>query len=193
VARGTQLLRLVNDLRSELKESTNPAHGVNTLETYKYKLNAQQEFLYNDYAWPFLNGSFDVTTQAGERYYDLPVDPGTIRRVEFKWNGIWFPLANGISGRNYNAQNSEDDQRADPVQRWQFYGSQQFEVWPIPATERQHRPLLGARRRSRRWSRTAIGACIDDRLIVLVRRRQSRPERAVPAQAGRGEQLLSRA
>jgi hypothetical protein len=45
----------------------------------------------------------------------LPVDPGTIRRVEFQWNGVWLPLANGISGRNYNAvKTPRTTSRADP-------------------------------------------------------------------------------
>lgn len=166
MARGTQLLKLVDQLRSELKESTNAAHGVNTLGTYKYKLNAQQAFLYHDYAWPFLNGTFDVETQAGERYYDLPVDAGTIGRVEFKWNNIWFPLARGISGRNYNAVDPDQDNRSDPVQNWQLYGESQFEVWPLPATNGST---------VRFWGRQALTemvadnhrCVIDDRLIVL--------------------------
>jgi hypothetical protein len=166
MARGTQLIKLVDQLRSELKESSNPASGVNTLESYKYVLNAQQEFLYHDYAWPFLRGHFDVEMQAGERYYDLPVDPGTISRYEFKWNDIWSPIVVGIGASNYNSQDSDRDQRADPVQNWQFEGDTQFEVWPVPASNGGTVRFWG-RQALTKMVKDTDRCILDDRLIVL--------------------------
>lgn len=166
MARGTQLIELVDQLRSELKESTNPSHGTNTLVTYKYKLNAQQEFLYNDYTWPFLDRDFDVEMEQGERYYTLPVNPGTIKRVEIKWNNVWSPLEQGIAGAQLNALDSDRDMRNDPVQRWQFYGDNQFEAWPIPASTGATVRFWGMQALTKMVA-DADRAVLDDRLIVL--------------------------
>lgn len=167
MARNTQLLQLVDQLRSELGASVNPSQGLNTLATHKYKLKVAQEFLYYDYAWPFLKEPGDVVMQAGQRYYDLPVAAEGIKRVEYKWGDTWAPLKQGIGGPEYSAEDSEDDERADPVRAWQFYGLNQFEVWPLPATNdlctvrfygtRVLTPLVADNSR----------ALLDDRLIVL--------------------------
>lgn len=166
MARGTQLIALLDQLRKELKESANPSSGVNTLDTYKYKLDAQQEFLYNDYTWPFLNGRFDVTMQAGERYYDLPVNPGTIKKIEFQWNNVWSPIHRGISGQNYNSLNSDTDMRNDPVQAWDFFEENQFEVWPIPASNGSTFRFYGTQALTKLVNDDSR-AVLDDRLIVL--------------------------
>lgn len=142
MARYTTLATLVDQLRSNLKLSVNPSQNSNVLATHKYALKTAQEFLYQDYSWPFLRGRFDVSLQDGQRYYDIPVDPGRIEKVEYKYNDVWSPLPYGIGGPQLSSQDSDDDERSDPVQRWDHYKGDgthsqpdQFEVWPIPATD----------------------------------------------------------
>lgn len=135
MARNTQLIELLDQLRSELRQSVNPSSGVNTEQTYKRALRTAQEFLYNDYDWSFLHTYVDVETEAGEQYYDFPVEQSSIQKVEFKWGNVWTPLKWGIGASQLNAQNSDDDQRSDPVTHIDVYQGNQFRVWPMPASD----------------------------------------------------------
>lgn len=166
MARGTQLRELVIQLRHELQQSANPAHGVNTVDSHKYKLNATQEFLWNDFAWSYKNGPFDVETQAGERLYDLPCDQGSIRRVEVKWGNVWHPVAWGIGGRELSSIDSELDERTDPITKLDIRDEGQFEVWPLPATDGNTIRFYG-RASYAKLVNDADRAVLDDRLIVL--------------------------
>jgi hypothetical protein len=166
MARGTQFLALLDQLRSELGQSANPSHGLNTASSYKYKLNATQEWLYRDHGWSFLRGPYDVETQAGESLYDLPVDQSTITKVEFKWDDSWEPLSWGIGGIEYSEQDSDEDERSDPVQKIDLRQDSQFEVWPIPATDGNTIRFWG-REAYRPLVNDSDTAMLDDRLIVL--------------------------
>lgn len=135
MARNTALLSLLDQLRSELRQTQNPAAGVNVRDTQIRALRTAQEFLYADFEWSFLWANYDVPTQAGQQYYDLPVDSGSIKKVEVKWGNAWTPLCWGIGGPQYTSQDPELDQRSDPVQRIGPYGDNQFEIWPLPATD----------------------------------------------------------
>lgn len=135
MARNTQLVELLDQLRSELRQSKNPAAGVNSDDTYKRALRTAQEFLYMDYDWSFLYGWFDVDVEAGSQYYDLPCQPQSIKSVHFKWNNIWHPLKWGISVKQLNSMDPDQDQRADPVTHIDYYGANQYRVWPLPATD----------------------------------------------------------
>lgn len=131
MAYDTTLISLVDQLRAELRQSLNPSAGVNVLDTQKRALRTAQEFLYKDHEWPFLSGEFDVNTAAGQQLYDLPVKK--IKKVDFKWGTQWLPLKWGIGSPQLNSQDSDLDQRSDPVQRIDVLGAQ-FRVWPLPAT-----------------------------------------------------------
>jgi hypothetical protein len=176
MARGTQLAELIDQLRSNLEMSVNPAQGVNALGVHKRALNEAQELMYYAYEWPFLNGYFDVTMSAGSQFYDLPVDPGTIERVEFKWGNVWTPLVKGIGGPQLNAQDSDNDQRSDPVQNWEFYQTNQFRVFPIPASGDGIVRFYGRQALSRLVTNTDR-AVLDDTLIVKFAAAQLSPDK----------------
>lgn len=164
-------------LRAETGMSLTPNLGINSLETYKYHLRKQQERLYHDHDWPFLNGHYDVEMQAGERYYDLPVHPERIEKVEVKWGGRWAPLPYGIKSEYYNSRDSDLDQRNDPPEGWGFYldpegadstvDNIQFEVWPIPISNDQSTVRFHGKRALPPLTSESHKAILDDLLIVL--------------------------
>jgi hypothetical protein len=76
----------------------------------------------------------------GQRYYDFPttMNPERVDFVQRLWGGDWDEgdLLYGIGPVEYAIYNSDDDVRADPIERWNLYNdgtTVQFEVWPIPA------------------------------------------------------------
>lgn len=166
MARNTQLISLVDQLRAELRQSQNPSAGVNVLDTQKRALRTAQEFLYADFEWAFLWDEYDVETQAGQQYYDLPVDSGSIKKVDFKFGNAWSPLRWGIGGPQMNSQDSDLDQRSDPVQRIGPHGDAQFRVWPIPATDDNTIRFYG-KAALRALVADDDRAMLDDTLIVM--------------------------
>ena len=164
-------------LRAETGMSLNPAHGINSLETFKYHLRQQQKRLYHDYDWPILYGYHDILCQAGQRYYDFPVDPESLEKTEIKWSASWEPLPFGISGDHYTARDSDEDIRSDPVECWQFYlnpagadstaDNIQFEVWPLPATDDVSTVRFWGKRALPALTSNDDKAILDDLLIVL--------------------------
>lgn len=171
MARGTTLGALVTMLRDEMGYSDLDAHSIAQLPQMKRKLAQVQERLYREHAWPFLRGAFDVALQVGERYYDLPVDFDRVERVECKWGDIWRPLAYGVAGPQYNEQDSERDIRTDPPLAWYLKTdtdsvTEQFEIWPVPATSTVTVRFHGLRSLPPLIS-DAHRAVLDDQLIVL--------------------------
>lgn len=173
MARGTTLGQCVNLLRGEVGASLNPNFGINTTEIYKQRLRAQQERLYREHDWPFLIGSYDVPMAAGQRYYDLPVDAERVQNVETKWTDLWEPVDFGIRGEDYNAHDSDNDERLDPVLKWDFYRASdtatqdQFEVWPIPATNSASTVRFWGMKALAPFIEEDDRADLDDHLIVL--------------------------
>jgi hypothetical protein len=141
MSRGSTLTTLVSQLQSEARLSTNTSRGIDKREELKALLARTQEVLYDEHPWPFLRAQKETarkTLAAGQRYYDFPSGVNEDRLLKV-WNqygtGIWTELRQGISPEEYTAFDSDQDQRADPVLRWDWYGTNQFEVWPIPASE----------------------------------------------------------
>ncbi len=168
MARGTQLGELVTQLRSEMKLSDSAAHSVNRLASMKLKLRQVQERLWLEYDWPFMIGNYEKTLAAGSRYYDLPVDPGRINSVHVKWQEHWLPLNFGIGTEQYNQFSADETTRLDPATHWDFYNDsgEQFEVWPVPATNGSIVRFDGVGNLSNLVSETDT-ADLDDMLIVL--------------------------
>lgn len=141
MARGLNLTQLIYNLRVEIGQSTNPAVSRSTRSRFIGLLNRVQRRLFEDFEWPFLNIYRDIQMQAGSRYYDFPDDIRMDRavRVEVKYGGRWQKVGYGITNKELNQYDSDNDDRSDPVWRWDYYladGSEtpQLEVWPIPAT-----------------------------------------------------------
>lgn len=177
MARGTKLGDLVTQLRAELGMSLLASQGINSLETHKMRLRRVQERLYHDYDWPFLRGPHDMLMQAGERYYDLPINVESLEKVEVNWNRGWYEPGYGIDGEQYSSQDPTLNMRLDPVQRWAFYidpaaedsttDNQQYEVWPLPATTDVVTMRFWGKRKLVALIKNDDKAMLDDQLIVL--------------------------
>jgi len=164
---NTTLGELLTRLREECGHSVNPAQGQNTESQHKRLLQRTQIFLWQDYAWNHLKVWREEVLQAGQRYYtfDPELDYERIEEVAVYYAGQWRPVEYGISLRHYNISDPDDNEREDPVRRWQKFEGNQYEVWPVPLSEgklrfrgvRNLRPLVA----------DSDQADIDDELIVL--------------------------
>lgn len=174
MARGKTLLKLLQDLRAEIRASGNAAHNSSAREGQVVLLNRVQEDLYDKYDWPLLRIERNLDVQSGQRYYDTPDDINIDRleSIEVRYGQQWCPLHYGISADHYSAWDSDLDERSWPVERWQVYEGEQIELWPVPGANADTVSLDG------RLKLTGIKklvpmvadddvAMLDDRLIVL--------------------------
>lgn len=141
MARGVQFGTMVERLRAETRQSTQLSVGTDSLPHVKQILRRVQETLYTDPAndWSFLRVVASKAISAGDRYYDFPLtlNPDRVEKVVVMWGSQPVPLIRGIDFPEYALRDSDEDERADPVQNWdlRWTGSAtQFEVWPLPAT-----------------------------------------------------------
>lgn len=172
MARGKQLLQLVQDLRDEVGRATSVAVGVDDLSGLKTKLRRTQEFFYDEFDWPFLRQVFPLKAlQAGEKYYDFPTSLN-LERVEEV--ALWYgnlpqPLTRGIGSQEYAIYNSNNGVTQEPAMRWdvRWTGTkEQFEIWPIPSSNTQSVQFTGIRN-LRALTQDSDVADLDDRLLVL--------------------------
>ena len=172
MARGTTLTRLIQMLRAEAGHSTSVAAGQDNEAALIQKLQRVQIMLYDDYDWPFLRDTFDIPLEAGERYYDLPIDLN-MERIEaaaINYSDRPEPITRGISFDEYAQYNSDNDERASPARRWDIKrvddGVEQIEIWPIPTDDTQLFQLRGIKK-LRPLVAPADVCDIDDIAIVL--------------------------
>lgn len=171
MARGTSLGELTTQLRVAARYDPNPALSLNMVPLMQQTLKDTQERLYDEFDWPFLKVRRDKTMAAGQRYYDIPTDLNLERiiAVDIRYSGKWLPVERGITLDHYNAQDSDDDIRLDPVVRWDVTDTgdgEQIEVWPIPATDGALLRFTGIRKLNALIA-TADRADLDDQLIIL--------------------------
>jgi len=135
MARGTTLSQMIAMLREELAQASSPALGQNNRPTLARKLKRTYEVLYGRFDWEHLKIYRDKDLSAGARYYAFPTDLEfeRVNKVEVLHSGQWIPVCYGISAEQYNIFNPDRGERSDPVERWQAYEDDQFEVWPLPA------------------------------------------------------------
>ena len=139
MARGDTLGELVEMLRAECRITTSVAQGQANENYLKQLIRRYYEQLYDDYDWPFmriLKANARKTMAAGSRYYDFPTTIN-VERIERLWyldGSVWVPLKRGIGPEQYSVHDSDGDERADPVLRWEIYSDSQFEVWPLPSS-----------------------------------------------------------
>lgn len=170
MARGRTLGQLVNDFRLEIGASSSVAAGADSEENVKQLLRRTQEVLYDDYNWPHLSVIKSKALSAGSRYYDMPAGLNFDRITEATvlYGGVYTPLTRGIGFNEYSAHDPSNDERVDPVLRWdvRYTGSgDQIEVWPLPASAQtlwfegiQDLPALTS---------DSDTAALDDQLIIL--------------------------
>jgi hypothetical protein len=149
MSRGSQLSAVRALLFAELRESTE-TNATRDAE-FNSALIAKQDDLCIEYDWPFLKRSWDVSVVAGSRYLSLPTadirgitcTPNLERPivVERLFNTKYVELGYGIGSEQYNYRNSDNNERLDPIQRWELVtntsdatNADQFEIWPRPTT-----------------------------------------------------------
>jgi hypothetical protein len=135
MARNVSLGVLIDDLRAEAGHSLQANLGVAMRDVLVKVLQRQQKRLWEDYDWTFLRVHRDVAVQAGQRYYNFPVDLTLERleKVEFKYGDRWIPMSYGVDREQYDTHDSDRDVRAFPVERWKEAENDQIEIWPIPS------------------------------------------------------------
>lgn len=173
MARGTQFGTLKTMLRNELSRSnTAGGSGVADFNQLGQVLNRHYESLYADYDWPHLRVTFDrIALAAGQRYYDFPatIDYERIEQVVVWQNGKPIPIDRGIELNDYAAYSSEDNQRADPAQKWDVRNTgtkEQIEIWPLPASNALSVQIVGIKKFVRLVN-DSDKCLLDDQLVVL--------------------------
>jgi hypothetical protein len=172
MARGTQLLSLIAQLRAETGRTQNVAVGVDEVENLKVILQRTQETLYDEYEWPHLRVQRTISLVAGSRYYNFPSDLNfdRIQDVKLKYNGVYTDLERGILFDDYSIydSNAATPDRSFPVLKWDIRhtgSTEQMEVWPIPS-DAATLYLFGTKKLGNLIQESDTAA-LDDRLIVL--------------------------
>lgn len=135
------LQEVVQAVRGECGLSTNTSRGIDHLDNIKQLIRRHYATLAEDFDWQHLeirreSPDSRKLLQAGSRYYNWPeaLNPLKIEKAWQKWGSTWFPLDYGIDYRDYSFSDSDADMRSDPVLSWAYAGGEQFEVWPMPAS-----------------------------------------------------------
>lgn len=167
-----QFGQLQSDLRAELGRNNDPGVRAADLPQIQQVLRRTYETLYEAYDWPHLTEIHDrVTMQAGERYYDFPstLDYDKIIDAVVWYNDSPERITRGIGFDDYSLYSSEDDDRSDPVQKWDVRyvaGVAQMEVWPIPASNTPAVQFEGKRKFAPLVNSEDL-CLIDDAIVIL--------------------------
>ena len=167
MARGTTLANLLLMLKAELGYALDTGVAEAEDTRLKYLLSYHQQWLAGEYDWPFLKRTGDVLLAAGDRTATLPttLDFNRSAQVTTNFNNVWTPLTYGIAAEDFTIWNSDDDQTADPILKWQYATDTTFEVWPRPSTAATVR--FAGMKKLAALSATSDTADLDDLLIVL--------------------------
>lgn len=167
-----QFGQLQSDLRAELGRNNDPGVRASDLPQIQQVLRRTYESLYEAYDWPHLNEIHDrITMQAGERFYDFndTIDYDKIIDAVAWYNGQPERIVRGIGFDDYALYDSENDDRSDPVQKWDVRyvaGVAQLEVWPIPASDTVTIQFEGKRKFAPLVDSENL-CLIDDAIVIL--------------------------
>jgi len=168
MARGTQFQDIVKMVELEAGMSASTSANTQIQDHLKHIVNKNYAWLYNNYTWPFSVVTTDEALSAGSRYYTINADLDFegVTEVWSKYGSEWVPVEYGIDPfEQYNLYNSDDDERSDPVLRWQAYDLTQYEVWPIPASSGTLR--MRGRKKLAKLVNDSDTAVLDDYLLAL--------------------------
>ncbi len=172
MARGTQFGTLKTMLRNELSRSnTAGGSGVADANQLGQILNRHYEALYADYDWPHLRTTFArIPLSAGDQYYNFPAtcDYERIEKIAVWYSGKPIDIERGIGFEDYAAYSSEDDERADPAQKWDVRNTgsgEQMEIWPLPASNTDGVQIIGIKKFVRLLDNADL-CKLDDNLVV---------------------------
>jgi hypothetical protein len=174
MARNVTLGELIDDVRAEAGHSLQASLGVAMRDVLIKALQRQQRRLWEDHDWKFLRVHRDVVLSAGQRYYNIPSDLTLerIEKVEFKYGNRWVPVGYGIGQPQLDQYDSDRDIRALPIQRWQEYENDQYEIWPISSQDGTATPpnnvlRFWGYRKLKPLVAESDRADLDDTLLVL--------------------------
>lgn len=132
---------VVEQVRNETRLSSNTSRGIDHIDHIRQVVKRTYKTLAEDFDWEHLQLKRDSAVsrklmQAGSRYYNFPtaVNPTKITGAWVKWGAVWLPMDYGITYDDRTAFDPDNDSRVDPPRKWAYYGGDQFEVWPLPAT-----------------------------------------------------------
>jgi hypothetical protein len=173
------LQEVIQQVRNEARLSTNTSRGIDHLDHIKELIKRHYYTLAEDFEWEHLKIKRDSAVsrrllQAGDRYYNFPaaLNVQTITDVWVKWGSGWLQLDYGITYPDRTAQDPDANQRTDPIRSWAFYGGDQFEVWPIPASNGvangQNEVAFVGQKTVEQLLSDASRLDLDDRLISLM-------------------------
>lgn len=168
---GTQQQVLIQNLRALLGTTLTAAVGMDQVPALRYLLRSTQNMLWMRHDWPHLRVHKTITLAAGQRYYDVPAGINFTRLsdVQVFWSGKPQPVERGIEFSDYAVFNPDQDERADPVRKWDLVRvdptKTQIEVWPKPGV---NGVLLGIKSFAdlRPFNADADVCDLDDDLIV---------------------------
>lgn len=180
--RRRQFVQLVYDLRAELERAVDPAAGVADLPSLQRTIQRNYESLYDAYDWPHLTVTGVVSLSAGERYYDFPanLDYDKLDEIKLFWSSRPVNIDRGISLDDMYLYDSDNDERSDPVQKWDVRlvsTVEQMEVWPIPASSVDTIRMKGKLKFAQLID-DADQCLIDDSLVLLTSAVELLPEKA---------------
>lgn len=171
MARGNQFLELIEDLKADVGRSSDTSVGTDDLPVLKRQINRWYEALWYNYDWPFLKQTFDKDAlSAGEQYYDYPdgLDLERIEEVIIWFNNIPYRPERGISVLDYATWDPANDERSDPVLKWDIRltdDGEQIEVWPLPSSNSQYIQFVGYKQFATLVNDSDI-CYLDDTLVV---------------------------
>lgn len=174
MARGTPLIKLLDDLRAEIGASQNPAHNNQTRDKHIKLLQRTQDWLWEDHNWPHLRVKRMYPLEAGKRQYDFngDFDLERIDLIQVYVDGGWRKLTNGITPADEIAFDSDLDERSYPPCKFEISEDNQIELHPISDTDGNTTTKEGMLRvtgirRLKPLVADGDKADLDDSLIVL--------------------------
>lgn len=143
--RGSTVGQVRLMVKTEIGDSVVSGVNAQTDGLINRRIVQMQQWLANEFKWPFLYGPFDAPVATGQRFVTFPVivlDNSV--KVNVKYNLLWSPVGYGVGPAQYNIYDSERNIYADPITFWREYNgappsssapaTMQIEVWPIPRT-----------------------------------------------------------
>jgi hypothetical protein len=178
MARGTTLEKLLQMFHNEIGQIDTPSYGIGARNADINLLQRTQEWLWEDFDWPFLQVKEDLLLEAGSHIYDptpnIPFD--RIQQIQVKYGGYWQDVSFGIDeDTDYLVYDTDTGVRNDPVCKWDFHylgDNEQICFWPIPAsnadaTSKELVARVTGTRKLRPLVEDSDRAMLDDRLITL--------------------------
>lgn len=168
--RNRTLGELKATLRSELRQSSNPAVAQSADHILVNAIKQAQSWCHEIHDWPHMRVREDVTLAAGSFQYDWPstLDYDHVEAVSTKYGDRWLPVKLfQDDAETYNYFDTESDVRVDPVEMFRILNDSQLEVWPIPASDGGILRIKGLKRPPE-LSGDSIECPFDDQLIVKV-------------------------